>query len=184
LPFLSRLAPRGGIDARPPTQALTVGTAAAFVANDGKAFASFRRWPRRQCGPKRRADRPAHQHSLIDTRLKRDDFSSIRHPALGYWRSMIFFRKPVSTFRDPALVERIADAPAKVANLDAQAAGPRAGCLLNHSIRAMHAPGLEIRTRRVIPVASEVSKRFVSLHSVFGCRLVRWLVKSGFCVHH
>src|SRR5262249_30760005 len=36
--------------------------------------------------------------------LERDDFSSNRHPALPYWWSMIFFRKPVSTFRDHALV--------------------------------------------------------------------------------
>jgi hypothetical protein len=30
--------------------------------------------------------------------LKRDDFSSIRHPALAYWRSMIFSenRNPLS----------------------------------------------------------------------------------------
>jgi hypothetical protein len=36
-------------------------------------------------------------------RLKRDDFSPNRHPALAYCWSMIFFRKPVSTFRDHAL---------------------------------------------------------------------------------
>src|SRR5262249_9303784 len=34
--------------------------------------------------------------------LTRDDFSSIRHHALGYRWSVIFFRKPVSTFRDHA----------------------------------------------------------------------------------
>src|SRR5262249_45058663 len=32
--------------------------------------------------------------------LERDDFSSNRHPALAFWWSMIFFRKPVPTFRD------------------------------------------------------------------------------------
>src|SRR5262249_20876510 len=32
-----------------------------------------------------------------------DDFSSNRHPALTYSRRIIFFRKPVSTFRDHAL---------------------------------------------------------------------------------
>src|SRR5262249_41721643 len=37
-------------------------------------------------------------------RLERDDFSSNRHPALAFWWSMIFFRKPVPTFRDHALV--------------------------------------------------------------------------------
>src|SRR5262249_14428378 len=44
--------------------------------------------------------------------LGRDDFSSNRHPALAFWWSMIFFRKPVPTpdqvrgrlFRDHALV--------------------------------------------------------------------------------
>jgi hypothetical protein len=35
--------------------------------------------------------------------LKRADFSSNRHPALGYWWSMIFSRKPLHTFRDHAL---------------------------------------------------------------------------------
>src|SRR5262245_42769453 len=35
--------------------------------------------------------------------LEPDDFSSNRHPALTYSRRMIFFRKPVSTFRDRAL---------------------------------------------------------------------------------
>src|SRR5262249_12565009 len=35
--------------------------------------------------------------------LERDDFSSNRHPALAFWWSMIFFRKPVPTFRDHAL---------------------------------------------------------------------------------
>src|SRR5260370_42586194 len=38
-----------------------------------------------------------------DPRLERDDFSSNRHLALTYSWSMIFFRKPVSTFRDHAL---------------------------------------------------------------------------------
>ena len=37
--------------------------------------------------------------------LKRDDFSSSHHPALPLCLSMIFFRKPVPTFRDHA-VER------------------------------------------------------------------------------
>src|SRR5262249_29441878 len=35
--------------------------------------------------------------------LERDDFSSNRHLALAFWWSMIFFRKPVPTFRDHAL---------------------------------------------------------------------------------
>ena len=35
--------------------------------------------------------------------LDRDDFSSSRHPALALCLSMIFFRKPVPTFRDHAL---------------------------------------------------------------------------------
>src|SRR5262249_33257445 len=43
--------------------------------------------------------------------LERDDFSSNRHPALAFWWSIIFFRKPVPTpdqvrgrlFRDHAL---------------------------------------------------------------------------------
>jgi len=35
--------------------------------------------------------------------LERDDFSSNRHPALTSSWSMIFFRKPVPTFRDHAL---------------------------------------------------------------------------------
>src|SRR6267142_1191511 len=35
--------------------------------------------------------------------LERDDFSSNRHPAVALCWSMIFFRKPVSTFRDHAL---------------------------------------------------------------------------------
>src|ERR1700720_2781077 len=35
--------------------------------------------------------------------LERDDFSSNRHPALGYCLSMTFVRKPVPTFRDHAL---------------------------------------------------------------------------------
>ena len=30
-------------------------------------------------------------------------FSSSRHPTLAFWWSMIFFRKPASTFRDHAL---------------------------------------------------------------------------------
>src|SRR5262249_40460313 len=38
--------------------------------------------------------------------LERDDFSSNHHPALPLCLSMIFSRKPVSTFRDHALVER------------------------------------------------------------------------------
>src|SRR5262249_58929835 len=46
--------------------------------------------------------------------LERDDFSSNRHPALPFWWSMIFFRKPVPTpdqvrgrlFRDHALTRR------------------------------------------------------------------------------
>jgi len=36
--------------------------------------------------------------------LERDDFSSNHHPALTFCLSMIFFRKPVSTFRDHALI--------------------------------------------------------------------------------
>ena len=36
------------------------------------------------------------------TDIKRDDFSSNRHLALSSWWSMIFFRKPVSSFRDHA----------------------------------------------------------------------------------
>src|SRR5262245_13835884 len=39
----------------------------------------------------------------VGPHLKRDDFSSNRHLALSHWWSMIFFRKPVSTFRDHAL---------------------------------------------------------------------------------
>src|SRR6516165_8132528 len=35
--------------------------------------------------------------------LERDDFSSNHHPALTFCLSMIFFRKPVATFRDHAL---------------------------------------------------------------------------------
>src|SRR6516164_65839 len=35
--------------------------------------------------------------------LERDDFSSNHHPALSFCLSMIFFRKPVPTFRDHAL---------------------------------------------------------------------------------
>jgi len=35
--------------------------------------------------------------------LERDDFSSNRRPAPAFWWSMIFFRKPVPTFRDHAL---------------------------------------------------------------------------------
>src|SRR5262249_50979021 len=37
--------------------------------------------------------------------LERDDFSSNRHPALTSSWSMIFFRKPVPTFRDHALAD-------------------------------------------------------------------------------
>src|SRR5262249_11280885 len=36
-------------------------------------------------------------------RSERDDFCLNRHPALAFWWSMIFFRKPVPTFRDHAL---------------------------------------------------------------------------------
>src|SRR6516165_6174290 len=36
--------------------------------------------------------------------LERDDFSSNHHPALTFCLSMIFFRKPVPTFRDHALI--------------------------------------------------------------------------------
>src|ERR1700730_7270784 len=36
-------------------------------------------------------------------RLERDDFSSNHRPALALCLSMIFFRKPVPTFRDHAL---------------------------------------------------------------------------------
>jgi hypothetical protein len=39
--------------------------------------------------------------------LARDDFSSNRHPALTSSWSMIFFRKPVSTFRDHALATNL-----------------------------------------------------------------------------
>src|SRR3974390_3538952 len=39
--------------------------------------------------------------------LKRDDFSSNRHPALAYCWSMIFFRRPVSTLRDHAVAKDI-----------------------------------------------------------------------------
>src|SRR5258708_18361484 len=39
--------------------------------------------------------------------LERDDFSSNRHPALAYCRSMIFSEKPVPTFRDHALSEEL-----------------------------------------------------------------------------
>src|SRR5262249_24475517 len=38
--------------------------------------------------------------------LERDDFCLNRHPALAFWWSMIFFRKPVPTFRDHALARR------------------------------------------------------------------------------
>jgi hypothetical protein len=37
-------------------------------------------------------------------RLERDEFSSNRHPALRYRWSVIFFRKPVPTFRDHAVL--------------------------------------------------------------------------------
>jgi predicted acylesterase/phospholipase RssA len=40
----------------------------------------------------------------INAALERDDFSSNRQPALASSWSMIFFRKPVSTFRDHALI--------------------------------------------------------------------------------
>jgi hypothetical protein len=43
-------------------------------------------------------------------RLDRDDFSSNRHPDLAFWWSMIFFRKPVPTFRDHALNAALARA--------------------------------------------------------------------------
>src|SRR5262249_10829435 len=49
-------------------------------------------------------DGPSREDHIMITRvLKRNDCSSNRHPALGYCWSMIFFRKPVSTFRDHAL---------------------------------------------------------------------------------
>ena len=43
--------------------------------------------------------------SALRRELKRDDFSLNRHPALASCLSMIFFRKPLHTFRDHALSE-------------------------------------------------------------------------------
>jgi hypothetical protein len=108
----------------------------------------------------------------------------------------------------------MADPLAKVAILDAQAAGPRACCRLNQSISVIlcwQAPacppllgrialvdtkalGLECPTRRVIPTASDITvsrrhericrKRSVWRHLVFGCRPGRRLVKFGICTRH
>src|SRR5882672_6243148 len=50
-----------------------------------------------------RAGSVYHPTITSDRPLKRDDFSSNRHHALAHCLSMIFFRKPVSTFRDHAL---------------------------------------------------------------------------------
>src|SRR6516165_7400816 len=41
--------------------------------------------------------------SFCETCLERDDFSSNHHPAPAFCLSMIFFLKPVPTFRDHAL---------------------------------------------------------------------------------
>src|SRR6516165_1631719 len=46
--------------------------------------------------------------------LERDDDSSNRHLAPAYWWSMIFFRKPVSTFRDHALTAALLAVPLMV----------------------------------------------------------------------
>src|SRR6516165_10169721 len=54
--------------------------------------------------------------------LQRDDFSSNRHLALSYWWSMIFFRKPVSTFRDHALIPQRAAVLARIGAADQHAA--------------------------------------------------------------
>src|SRR6266576_7313758 len=63
--------------------------------------------------------------------LERDDFSSNRHPALAYWWSMIFFRKPVSTFRDHALLphhqHRTLGVAHHVAGIGAEEVGTDAG---------------------------------------------------------
>jgi hypothetical protein len=56
-------------------------------------------------------------------RLERDDFSSNCHHALTYSWSMIFFRKPVSTFRDHALAAYVARAPGQAAAAAAAPAG-------------------------------------------------------------
>src|SRR5262249_22273807 len=46
---------------------------------------------------------PRQRWSALMPALEHDDFSSNRHPALTSSWNMIFFRKPVSTFRDHAL---------------------------------------------------------------------------------
>ena len=55
---------------------------------------------------------------LVKFGLERDDFSSSRHRALAYCWSMIFFRKPVSTFRDHALTGRPQGSPVQLDPFD------------------------------------------------------------------
>jgi hypothetical protein len=61
--------------------------------------------PQRSCSSTQAATRnimPACSRASIAD-LEQDDFSSSHHPALPLCWSMIFFRKPVPTFRDHAL---------------------------------------------------------------------------------
>ena len=54
-------------------------------------------------GPANITELDRHLLSFGRPTLERDDFSSNHHPALALCLSMIFFRKPVPTFRDHAL---------------------------------------------------------------------------------
>ena len=49
----------------------------------------------KELGPRFRRDE---RKNLDPRRLKRDDFSSNRHPALGYWWSMVFSENRFTLF--------------------------------------------------------------------------------------
>jgi hypothetical protein len=81
------------------TDAVTSALAAAAGANARECRKNDRR---RQLETQ---DHAAVLSFMLQTaaRLERDDFSLNRHPALASCLSMIFFRKPLHTFRDHAL---------------------------------------------------------------------------------
>src|SRR5262249_41909623 len=79
-------------------------------------------------------------------RLKRDAFSSNRHPALDYCWSMMFFRKPVPTFRHHALSGELTEIP-RTACPATPARPLRSGtCATGSAARAYECRGSAVRT--------------------------------------
>src|SRR5262249_31010442 len=137
---------RGTASARPPRRPPTIRISDACRETGGGAF-PVGHAPARPGARRRKADAAdassissrhpavgAHAHGVpfarrhawaasfeVRDRQERDAFSSNRHLALAYWWRVIFFRKPVSTFRDHALLApqdvglRVALAPARAA---------------------------------------------------------------------